>query len=328
MLDAYQRCNRVRALFALGLVLLMPCGAARAAGPVAISACGMISAPGNYVVTKNLTASGDCLTLTVSNVAIDLQGHQLKGNGTGAGITDGGHGIAFIIVANGKITNFSTGIDLPTLPSQSDQTADLVLNMNVSGNAADGINIGGRDNNLANLTASNNGGNGIVQGDCCDSLFDLTTNGNGADGVHFNTEDSLLKVTSNGNAGKGVSGASDCFVVNSVANRNGGAGVELMEGHCLVVSSAANHNKGDGFLLVNNQDQVTNSRAGNNQSDGIDFQGTLGLVTSVVTNHNTNAGVFLTCPGNAVRVSAQGNAANLDENSAGGTCTNARNHAP
>jgi hypothetical protein len=46
-----------------------------------------VSSSGNYTVTANLTATGNCIVITVPNVAIDLQGHMIAGNGTGNGIT-------------------------------------------------------------------------------------------------------------------------------------------------------------------------------------------------------------------------------------------------
>jgi hypothetical protein len=58
--------------------------------------------------------------------------------------------------------------------------------------------------------------------------------------------------------------------------------------------------------------QVVNSAAGKNHGDGLDFQAGFGLVTGVVANGNLRDGVFLTCPGDAVRVLAGGNATNLD----------------
>src|SRR6266481_207266 len=182
MWDILSRSARWSGLLALGLFLLTSIAAARAAAPTALNACQTLSVPGNYVVTKNLTASGDCLVLTVSNIAIDLQGHKIVGYGSGGGITDGGNSIAFIIVANGKISNFSEGIDLS---SDTGETADLILNVNSSGNAADGVFIKGRDNNLVNVTASNNGGSGVELRQCCDSLFKVTTNSNNAEGVFF-----------------------------------------------------------------------------------------------------------------------------------------------
>jgi hypothetical protein len=55
-----------------------------------ISTCPItVSASGVYTVTKNLTATGTCITITAAaNVVIDLHGHTITGNGTGNGITD------------------------------------------------------------------------------------------------------------------------------------------------------------------------------------------------------------------------------------------------
>lgn len=311
-------------MLALGLFLLMPIASARAAA-TAVNACQTLSAPGNYLVTSNLTASGDCFTLTVSNIAIDMQGHKIVGNGSGAAITDGGNSIRYIIVANGKISNFAKGIDLS---SDSGQTADLILNVNVSGNTGDGINIRGRDNSLTSVIANNNGGNGIVQGNCCNSIFNVETNGNAGDGINLSSEDYLKNVTSNGNGGNGVIGSSDSFVALSIANQNAGNGIELQNGNNLVVLSIANGNSGNGILLSQN-DMATDSKAGKNLGDGIKFQDEFGLATSVVTNNNVGDGVFLTCAGNAVRVSAKGNSGtNLHEDLTDGICTNVRNKAP
>ncbi len=64
-----------------------------------ISACPTtISTPGTYTVTKNLKATGTCITVATSatpsgtlnnvDIVIDLHGHTITGNGTGSGITD------------------------------------------------------------------------------------------------------------------------------------------------------------------------------------------------------------------------------------------------
>ena len=314
----------VRTAVMLGVFLLISNTPARAASPTNIGSCTTITTPGDYVLTKNLTSIGNCLILTVSNVAIDLHKHKITGSGSGAGITDNGNNIAYIIVANGKITNFAVGIDLST---DSDQTSDLILNVNASRNKGDGIHIRGRDNNLLNVTASSNQGNGVELGDCCDSLLKVTTNGNGGNGVSFSSEDYLLNVTSNSNSGDGVLGRSDSFVVNSVTDKNGGNGVELKDDDDLVLSSVANGNQGDGILQTGEDSQATNTKAGKNHAAGIDFQSEFGLATSVTTNKNGGDGVLLPCPGDAVRVSAKGNATNLDELSMD-MCTNVRNSAP
>ena len=92
--------------------------------------------------------------------------------------------------------------------------------------------------------------------------------------------------------------------------------------------SIANGNSGNGILL-SQHDMATDSKAGKNLGDGIKFQDEFGLATSVVTNNNVGDGVFLTCAGNAVRVSAKGNSGtNLHEDLTDGICTNVRNKAP
>jgi hypothetical protein len=307
----------------LALALFLLISATPAASSTNITACGTINTAGNYVLTKSLKATGNCLIVTVSNVAIDLHKHSLTGNGTGAGITDDGNSVAFIVIANGKISHFTTGIDLST---DTDQTSDLILNVNASGNSGDGIDIRGRDNNLMNVTAGKNGGNGIDLGSCCDSLYKVTASGNSGNGVLFSNEDYLLNVTSNGNSGNGVIGAGGSFLVNSTTNKNSGNGAELNYGDNLVVSSVAKSNQGNGFEL-STYGQATNTTTDKNQGAGINFQEHDGLATSVTSDKNVGDGVVLTCPGNAVRVSAKGNATNLDEISMA-SCTNVRNNAP
>ena len=76
-----------------------------------ISACGPVSAPGTYTVTKDITAppSTNCITITGSGVAIDLQGHTISGSGFSSGVIGGP---SHIIVANGTITGFNQNINL------------------------------------------------------------------------------------------------------------------------------------------------------------------------------------------------------------------------
>jgi len=65
------------------------------------------------------------------------EGHRLTGNGTGKGITDGGNKHSGLIITNGTVMNFGTGIDLS---ASSLITIEL---MDVSGNLVDGIFTGG-----------------------------------------------------------------------------------------------------------------------------------------------------------------------------------------
>jgi hypothetical protein len=81
---------------------------AKAATPIATCPY-TIASPGSYVLTKNLTVAGTCITISANAVVLDMQRHTITGNGTGNGITDGGFFQA-IVIANGTVQDFETGI--------------------------------------------------------------------------------------------------------------------------------------------------------------------------------------------------------------------------
>ncbi len=78
-----------------------------------IDTCRTIASSGSFRVTTNLTTNGDCLVIQANDVSIDLQGHRLRGNGTGIGVQiEGPTERRGIEIRNGAVTNFNTGINL------------------------------------------------------------------------------------------------------------------------------------------------------------------------------------------------------------------------
>jgi parallel beta-helix repeat protein len=75
-----------------------------------------IAAPGNYVVTANLTCRGDNgITIAGSNVSLNLNGHIITGSGSGVGIfvsPTSGRLNHVGISGPGLIRTFSTGIEV------------------------------------------------------------------------------------------------------------------------------------------------------------------------------------------------------------------------
>ncbi|RBQ14331.1 hypothetical protein DP939_40950 [Spongiactinospora rosea] len=66
----------------------------------------------SVTLTADLTCAGDALTVGAANVTIDLNGHTIRGNGTGKGVQlDRPQGVA---VTNGTITGFADGVYLET----------------------------------------------------------------------------------------------------------------------------------------------------------------------------------------------------------------------
>jgi hypothetical protein len=82
---------------------------AASAGPKSIGSCKTIDEPGSYLVTKNLTATGDCLVVAAPNITLDIGGHVLSGAGWGKGIwvLPAGRGA---VIRNGTLTEFGGGI--------------------------------------------------------------------------------------------------------------------------------------------------------------------------------------------------------------------------
>jgi hypothetical protein len=179
----------------LGLVafLLLSTGASApasaAAAPTRISACPYtITAPGNYVVTRNLTATGTCISFAtpVSNVALDLQGHSITGNGTGYGIaclqSGSNDRCDHVIIANGVVARFSGGIHL-------DGNFNTVAQMTSQQNTA----------------SQQNSGTGIVfNGDSGNLIIGSVATGNDSEGIHgggngFATSVSDSVASNNGN---------------------------------------------------------------------------------------------------------------------------------
>jgi hypothetical protein len=137
-------------LVALGVLGL---AAAASAAPKSITTCRTIDDPGSYLVTKNLTATGNCLVVKASHVTIDLGGYVLSGNGTGTGIKDTVGGLRGVTVRNGTVRGFDDGIVLIGFSGMVDQ-------VRVHDNVSLGIYVGPGYLVKASV-ASNNGSFGI-----------------------------------------------------------------------------------------------------------------------------------------------------------------------
>lgn len=239
-----------------------------------------ISVPGSYYLGADLEGSGG-ITITASNVTIDLAGFALRGKAglTGDGIRSSGP-VDSITIFNGTVSDWSgDGIDLAStsgasLDSVSSNTnggsgfivgADATMtNCAASGNGGSGI--GGSDNGkVSGSSAIDNAGDGISFGS--ESTIESSlASGNGNDGVSVGTGATVTSCTSNDNKrGFGVGDAS--LIVNSVASRNSATGFET--GVAAEVRSCnATANKGNGFSIGRSA-SIIDSTAGFNDSHGI-----------------------------------------------------------
>jgi hypothetical protein len=285
---------RVRMIF-FGLVF-----AGIASAQVDIAACMIVNNSGSYRLTSDLASADDCLTVSASNVTIDLNGFSITGNChvvilrcAGTAITDGGIARRGVTIRNGRLTNYVLGINLAA------SNAIRIENMDVIGMVSDAID-GGLYTSVNNTHALNNGLNGISLGDNA-----IVTNS-----------------SANGNGSTGITVGANAIVTNSSANGNGyvtGTGTELI-GHAGIVA-------GTGALISGN----TANGNGFNNVFGVNGQGIIALAGSQVTNNtsygpgvsgsNAFVGMVVFCPSNVV-----GNMTNNSISLRGTGCTTSNNN--
>jgi hypothetical protein len=125
------------------------------AAPKSINSCKTIDEPGSYIVTKNLTTSGQCLGVAASNVTIDLGGHVLSGGGISYGVV-ANNSRTGITVRNGTVTGFFNGIHLQG-------PGNIVEQIRAHDNAWSGI-VVGPGSLVRSSVAYGNGEYGIAAG--------------------------------------------------------------------------------------------------------------------------------------------------------------------
>jgi len=83
------------------------------AAPTPIAGCTTITKSGSYQLDRSITSSGgDCIVIKAENVTLDLDGQTILGKFTGSGITDDGLSRTGIIVRNGVVSQFQTGVSI------------------------------------------------------------------------------------------------------------------------------------------------------------------------------------------------------------------------
>src|SRR5216683_1748704 len=263
-----------------------------------ISSCTTISASGNFIVTKDLTTSGDCIVIApgISKVGIDLDKHTLTGDGsTGGGITDDGKGASHIVIANGKITKFLNGI-LLTSTGTSYGSYVTVDKINASNNKRDGAELGSFVNTVTNSTFDNNGAEGLAIDDCCNTIGKVVANGNATNGIDTVGCCSLVTDSQamNNAAGAGVIANGCCsLLANMKVVGNGGDGIEANDCCNLVSNSTVKSNKSVGILATGCCNGVDGSTVEKNGSDGGNLSGCCNLVNQSSAEKNGGDGFAL-----------------------------------
>jgi hypothetical protein len=252
-----------------------------------ISACPYtITAVGNYVVTRDLTTTGTCITFSppIIGASLDLQGHSITGNGTGDGIVCLASdvqqiGCRNVVVSNGTVSKFGRGVTLVG-------GYNTVLNMVVQQIGADGngVSLGGDFGNVVeSVVASSNLKAGIAAG----SVFDSRADNNGQLGIQG---DVVSGSEADNNGSDGIAGA---VITDCKAKNNAGTGLSSRIGVAAgIINSEATGNGGNG--IFSNDSGPSGTAASN-------------VIGNTVKN-NAAAGIVLMCPASAVNNTASNNA--------------------
>jgi hypothetical protein len=173
--------------------------------PIHITSCpfAAIIAGGHYVVTGNLSSSGDCIHVSAQNVTINLGGFTLTGSGSSGSVG------VFIFpsannasVSNGTVTNFGFGVTV-------EANGALLTALQANSNTETGVYfVGATVGSLTNGQMSSNVRYGVViQSSQYISVNANSIASNGTDGVLLTLNSSLntiafnYNLSSNGYAG-------------------------------------------------------------------------------------------------------------------------------
>ena len=282
------RMGRLRLKF--GLAVAIALFAAAPAMATDISTCGVtIRKPGFYQVTQDLSASsGDCLDVNARAIVF-LNGHHLRGAGSGVGIRFFPRAKnSFLAGGNATISGFAIGV-------QDDASNVRGDNFNANGNAGGVLVNGAQSSTFSNFQASNNSSYGVHFSLGANSVAESAqASGNGSYGIwldgskgvridNFDTEHNAIAgvyigCASNGpgsscSGGKRISSANQIY--DGFADSNGpyGIAIDTSANANLVTSVEAMNNKTADLLDLNrcgNSSWFGNTYANATPSDCID----------------------------------------------------------
>ncbi len=241
------------------------------------------------------------ITITASDVELDLNGFTITGPGTSTGAGDDGifvDGATNVVIKNGTIEQID-GIGIRINNSTSIFLDDILCRSN----AVDGFNVtvtGNRHCSIANCRSEGNDAEGFFDaGGSTISYKNCTAFNNGSDGFDLTANNHLMEdCTSNENTGLGLSSTGTAMdVINCHFDENtaGGLLITNMSDFC-IQDCTFNRNSSTGLLFTTASDgSVVRCCIIGNGSHGVRIAGTSDTI-SVCKNsiiNNTDKGITL-----------------------------------
>ncbi len=273
-----------------------------------------ISQSGSYYFTGNLEfsdPSGDAITITASNVTLDLMGFTLSSTPgvIGYGIHLASPFIVGVTIQNGTIAGNTTVTTSGSPRVWSVTAAGFVCGILDSSSHSSFRNLtvkGARDSGISsnnfttldNIRAEQNGLHGIYSPNGS-SISNSTVSYNGGSGIAV-YECSITNVTASYNGGSGITAVASS-IANSTGFYNGVSGISA--DLSTVTSSSGSYNPGSG--IVANEGNVLNCTARYNGAGGIGAG--YGSVANSTAHHNSGSGGIVASLGSVTNSTAANN---------------------
>ncbi len=252
-----------------------------------------ISTSGSYFLTETLSASAGMngITITASNVAIDMNGNGLIGDGAGTNVAILSSGtISHIKVFNGFISSWGGhGINL------SSSTSVTLNHVQVDGSGQSGFNLG-QESLVFNCTATNNGADGFNANNSS-TISNCNALNNGSDGIDVSNYCTIVNCHAKTNQGNGLETGSTCQVSHCISYDNDDNGVYLGSGST-IIGCISSSNTLSGFELLTSC-KADNNQARSNSANGFLFSNDA-FISNCSADNNTLSG-FL-CDGSDARI--------------------------
>ena len=233
-----------------------------------------ITAQGSYYLTANLIATGNTagITISASNVTLDLNGFALVGGGSGS-VTGINVPAAQknILIRNGTVRGWTNGGI-----NASNATNSVIQGIRLSNNTAPST-----FSDVATLSI----GNGSTVKDC------FVANNTNSHGISVGNACAVNGCVARANSdGIGIRTTDDCYVVGNISDSNG-TGIDVGSGN-RIESNSCTFNLNAGVLIpsgATNNLVIRNSARGNNPNYNIAGGNRYGAIVNLTPSSAGNA---------------------------------------
>jgi parallel beta-helix repeat protein len=221
-----QHLHQLSVLTVVLVLALTGVGAVGLSGPVGVASaqpitgCTVITQPGTYELTQNITNGGvNCIDIETSNVVFDGNGFTIDGTGSSSGVFASiGSPLTNVTVRNVTLTDWGNGIYYVRI-------SDGAIHDIIAQNNLNGIHLfASSSNTIANNTVQQNNNNGIDLDDSSNTTIVNNTIQNNRDGIILSANSNNNTIAHNTVTNSGIAGvvldtgASENLIYNNFLN--------------------------------------------------------------------------------------------------------------